>query len=229
MWLGIGSAIWLGILTSISPCPLATNIAAVSYIGRRVAHPLHALGGGLLYSLGRIIAYVGSGALVSWSVLSIPRLSMSLQSYMSMALGPLLVLIGLVVTGWIPLRLPGSGRWREQISTKATTYGWWGPLLLGIIFALSFCPVSAALFFGSLIPLSAQYESLVLLPLVYGLGTALPVIAVSFTLAYSVHALGRVFNALTKIERWSRLATGLAFMGIGLYLAVRAYFPEWTD
>jgi cytochrome c-type biogenesis protein len=229
LWFGIGSAVWLGILTSISPCPLATNIAAVSFIGRRVAHPLRALAGGLLYALGRVIAYVSVGALVSWSVLSIPRLSMSLQNYFSLALGPLLVLIGLMVLGWIPLRWPGSGRLQEILGNKAASAGWWGPLLLGIVFALSFCPVSAALFFGSLIPLAAQYHSSLLLPLLYGLGTALPVMVVAGVLAFSANAVGRVFSSLTQIERWSRIATGAAFVVIGLDLAARAFFPEWTN
>jgi cytochrome c-type biogenesis protein len=78
--LGIVTAVWLGLLTSISPCPLASNIAAISYIGRRVGSPRQVMLSGVLYTLGRSLAYVVLGALLVASVLSVPQLSMFLHN-----------------------------------------------------------------------------------------------------------------------------------------------------
>ena len=214
------SAVWLGILTSISPCPLATNIAAVSFLGRRVDRPALVFGGGLLYALGRALAYVAAAGLLIAGVMSAPGLSSFLQRHMNRLVGPLLILVGLFLLEVLRLRLPGQGRMGEKLQERLGSRGMWGALPLGALFALSFCPVSAALFFGSLLPLALEAESPVLLPTLYGLGTALPVIAFSVLVAAGAQGLGRAFKRVAQVEIWVRRVMAVIFIAMGLYMTL---------
>ena len=212
----VGSAVWLGILTSISPCPLATNIAAVSFIARQVEKPFRVLIAGVLYTLGRTLAYVVLAVLVVGSVLSIPGAARFLQQYFNQIIGPVLTITGLLLLEVIPIRLPGlsdTGRLRSW----AERHAYWGAVLLGVLFALSFCPVSAALFFGSLIPLAIEHDSAVFMPTLYGIGTALPVVVCAITIAISTRLVGVIFKRLTSFERWARRVTAVAILLIGVY------------
>lgn len=218
--LGGLSALWLGILTSISPCPLTTNIAAISYLGRQAEHTGSVFANGVLYTLGRTVTYVALAALSVFAILSIPRLSFFLQHYLSKAMGPLLVAVGLVLIGIIrlpSLSLMGNRDFHEDKRKR----GIWGAGLLGMLFALSFCPTSAALFFGSLIPLAIESKSPVVLPALYGLGTALPVFAFAIVIALGAKSLASAFQRLTVLEIWARRATGIVFILIGAYLSWR--------
>ncbi|RME23795.1 MAG: sulfite exporter TauE/SafE family protein [Candidatus Zixiibacteriota bacterium] len=216
--LAIGSACWLGILTSLSPCPLATNIAAISYLGKRVENPRQVLLNGVMYTLGRMITYTAIGAIVVASLLSVPEISFFLQTSMNKILGPLLFVVGLIMLDLLPLRLPSvsADGWQERVEK----YGLWGAGLMGLLFALSFCPVSAALFFGSLIPMALQHRSSLLLPGLYGIGTALPVALFAILIALGAQALGRAFDRLTQFERWARRITAIIFILIGLYFSL---------
>ena len=217
------AALWLGVLTSISPCPLATNIAAIAYVGKRVGRPGKVLATGLLYAAGRTATYVGLAVVVVASVLSIPRLSQILQAHMNQLLGPILIVVGMFLLELI--ELPGRGRGvSQQTQRRAETWGVWGGALLGVLFALSFCPVSAALFFGSLIPLAVKHESSVALPALYGVGTALPVIVFAFLIAFSATRLGKAYDRLAAIEWWARRITGAVFILVGVYYALMYIF-----
>jgi len=212
----LGTAIWLGILTSISPCPLATNIAAISFIGRRVDSPRKVVAAGLLYTLGRMVTYLVLGILIVASVLSIPELAMFLQQNMNKFLGPILIIVGMFLLELITIDLMRSNI-GARMQDKAERFGIWGAGLLGLLFALSFCPVSAALFFGSLIPLAVDHQSSVVMPIVYGIGTALPVIVFAFVIALSTRMVGVMFNKLKTIEKWARRVTGAVFIAVGIY------------
>ncbi len=196
--IGVGSALWLGVLTSISPCPLATNIAAISYIGRKVGNSRQVFLTGLLYTLGRTVAYLALAFILVASVLSVPQISMFLQKYMHLALGPILIIVGMFLLGLIELSMGGGGM-GQGLQKRVDAMGIWGALLLGIVFALTFCPTSAALFFGSLVPLSLKVNSSVTLPVIYGVGTALPVMVFAGLLATSAQSVGRAYNVLAKI------------------------------
>ena len=213
---GLLSAIWLGILTSISPCPLATNIAAISFISKQVSLPRKVFLSGLLYVAGRMLTYLVLGVVIVTSLLSIPDLSHVLQKHLNTFLGPLLIIVGVFLLGIIPISFTGFGL-SGQTQTKLAGYGVWGAALCGILFALSFCPVSAAIFFGSLIPLSVTHESSFVFPLVYGLGTGLPVVIVAILIAMGAKYIGSFFNRLTRFELWARRITGAIFIGVGLY------------
>jgi cytochrome c-type biogenesis protein len=222
-FIGAGTAVWLGILTSISPCPLATNIAAISYIGKRIDSPRSVLSSGLLYTLGRALVYIVLGVLLVQSLLSAPYISHWLQKYMMKILGPLLMLVGMVLLGLIGSGMTGSGV-TDAAKEKADRMGIWGAGFLGIVFALAFCPVSAALFFGSLVPLAVKSGSGILHPALYGIGTALPVVAFSILLASGAGYLGSVFGRVTRFELWARRITGIIFIGIGIYFTLEYIF-----
>jgi cytochrome c biogenesis protein CcdA len=221
--LAIASAFWLGILTSISPCPLATNIAAISFVGRRVDSPRRVFSAGLLYTSGRSLAYLALGSLLVSSLLSAPLLAHTLQKYMNRALGPVLILVGLVLLGAITFSLPGGGI-GDKLQKKVESMGVWGAGLLGLLFALSFCPTSAALFFGSLLPLALHQQSGVMLPGVYGIATGLPVLLFAVLIALGANKVGRAFNRIQAFERWARRVTGALFILIGIYYCLSVFW-----
>ncbi|MFP4368699.1 MAG: aromatic aminobenezylarsenical efflux permease ArsG family transporter [Candidatus Kapaibacterium sp.] len=215
---GALSALWLGILTSISPCPMATNIAAISFIGKKVGNTRAVIMSGLFYTIGRMLAYLAVAVLVVYSLLSVPELARFLQKYLNIILGPLLILVGLFLLEVIKLNFGRGISFSQKFQDSAQSKGIIGSAMLGFVFALSFCPVSAGLFFGSLIPLSLKYESSVFLPLTYGVGTALPVIAFAFVIGISASYVGKIYNKLAKFEYWARRITGVIFILAGIYL-----------
>jgi len=219
-WFAIGWALWLGILTSISPCPLASNIAAISFISRKVGSTRMVLLSGLLYTIGRTVAYLSLGIVIMAGLLAGGEASLFLQRYLNQILGPVLILVGMLLLGLLTftgsVNLAGAGV--QQRASKGGA-GW--ALLLGILFALSFCPVSAGLFFGGFIPLAVAAESRFILPTLYGVGTALPVIVFAFIIVFASQHVGKAFNRLTQIERWVRLVTGWIFILAGLYYCLR--------
>jgi len=214
--IAFGSALWLGILTSISPCPLATNIAAVSFLSKKIAHPALVFLSGLAYTLGRMISYAALGWIIISSLLSVPQVAQFLQKYAGKALGPLLIITGLILLEVITLRLPGVGL-SQKHHNKLAEAGAPGAFLLGLIFALAFCPVSAALFFGSLIPLALNSKAGTLLPFIYGVGTGLPVLLFAVAIALGVTSMSHWFNKITKLEFYTRRITGVVFILVGLY------------
>ena len=219
----VSSAIWFGILTSVSPCPLATNIAATSYIGKQIRGSYGALIAGLFYTIGRAAAYTGISTVIISGLLSIPEISFFLQEHMNKILGPLLIISGLFILELISIHFSGltvNQNFQKRLGSGSIL----GACVLGFIFALSFCPTSAALFFGSVIPLSLKYESKLLLPFLYGVGTALPVLFIAAVLSNASRFAGTFFNRLSVAELWLRRITGLLFMIIGTYFTLKYIF-----
>ncbi|GAK54467.1 cytochrome c biogenesis protein, transmembrane region [Candidatus Moduliflexus flocculans] len=215
----MGLALWFGILTSISPCPLATNLTAISFIGRKVGRAGYVFSAGMLYMLGRMLTYSILGAILVSSTQLISPVAMFLQTYMVYLLGPGLILFGVLLLDVIKLNF-GGGLMNDLLQARIERAGIWGAGLMGIVFALSFCPISAGLFFGSLFGLAMQRGSTILLPSLYGVGTALPVLAFAFLLAFSANRIGRVFDKLSAFEHWARRVTALIMIAAGLYLCV---------
>lgn len=214
--IAFGSALWLGILTSISPCPLATNIAAISFLSKKVTHPALVFISGLAYTLGRMAAYAFLGWIIISSLLSVPQVAQFLQKYMVRALGPLLIITGLFLLEVITLKLP-SVTLSEKHRHKLVESGAPGAFILGFIFSLAFCPVSAALFFGSLIPLALNSKTGILLAFIYGVGTGLPVLFFAVAIALGVASLSRWFHRVAKLEYYTRRITGIIFILVGVY------------
>lgn len=217
LFVAMGSALWLGILTSISPCPLTANIAAVSYLGKRVGRPAMVLLSGLLYTLGRTLSYFAVAFIAVQSIASVPTVSMFLQRRMNQFLGPTLLVVGLLLLDIVPLPWIGSGGFTRKLQHRVDRLGIFGAGLLGLVLALTFCPVSAALFFGSLLPLAVKHESGVLLPMLYGIGTALPVVIFAAFIAFAANRVSKAFNLLTAVEPWMRRITAVLFILIGGY------------
>lgn len=216
LFLALASAFWLGILTSISPCPLATNIAAVSFLSKKIAHPGKVFLSGVAYSLGRMMAYAVLGFLIISSLLSIPVIANFIQKYMNKALGLILILTGLFLLDVLKIKIPGLSISQKHQGRLADS-GILGSFLLGFIFALSFCPVSAGLFFGSLMPLALNNSFGASLPFIYGIGTGLPVLVFASAIALGITSLSRWFNWLAKSEIYIRRITGAIFIVVGLY------------
>jgi len=211
-----GSALWLGIMTSISPCPLATNVAAISFLAKKVTHPLLVLLSGIAYTVGRMVSYAGLGFIFINSILSIPQVAQFLQKYMAQALGPLLIITGLVLLEIVKISLPGLSL-SQKHHNRLVEAGAPGAFLLGLVFALAFCPVSAALFFGSLIPLALNSKGGTSLTFIYGVGTGLPVLVFAVAIALGVTSLSHWFHRITRLEYYTRKITGAIFIIVGMY------------
>jgi cytochrome c biogenesis protein CcdA len=239
-----GAALYLGLLTSISPCPLATNIAAISYVGRKVGDSRWVMAAGLLYTLGRCLLYLVLAVLLATTAMSIPAVSLFLQKYMHLVLAPIFLLLGMFLVGLITFS-GGGAVMTEGMQKRIDAMGIWGALLLGVLFALAFCPTSAAWFFGLvalilgseagaitavltkigiILPEASLPGATVVLPLVYGVGTAVPVLLVAFLLAYSAQSVGKTYNMLSKIEWWARQITGWIFVLAGVYFSLKYVF-----
>lgn len=234
------AAMCLGVLTSISPCPLTTNIAAISYIGRKVGNPSSVMAAGLLYTVGRCVLYLGVAALLAATALSLPAVDLFLQKYVHLVLGPIFLVLGMLLAGLITADFGGTAM-TAAMQQRIDTMGLWGALPLGALFAASFCPISAGLFFGLLALLLGMESAMVvstlarfgiylpetipaggvlMMPVIYGVGTALPVLIVAFLLAYYANAVGKAYAVLAKTDRWARLITGWLFIGIGVYFSL---------
>lgn len=222
MMIACFSALWLGILTAISPCPLATNVAAISFISKNIECPYKTVFAGLLYVLGRVLAYVVLGFIVVSGLLAIPSVANFLQHSINLFIGPLLIIVGLLLLNVIKFNF-SFGIGHDRFKDFAENSNFWGALLLGVIFALSFCPVSAALFFGSLISLAVEHNSRLIIPSLYGIGTGLPVVIFAIVIAFSMHKLGEIYDNIVKFEFWFRRITGGVFVIAGIYFIIVHY------
>ena len=220
------TAFLLGIITAISPCPLATNIAAIGYIGKEMENRRGIFLNGLLYTLGRIIAYTLLGIIVI-SVIREGASIFGIQKYVARygerLIGPVMLLIGLYMLFGHKLRLPSfgfSGKGGEKIAKN----GSWGAFLLGVLFAMAFCPSSGILYFGMLIPMSATATGGYFLPIIYAIATSLPVIIIAWILAYGANQIGAVYGKIQMIQRWLNLIVGVLFVAIGIYYCIMIVF-----
>jgi len=208
------TALWVGILTSISPCPLATNITALSFLSREVSSPLRAFAGSLAYAVGRSLSYVTIAYLLAIGIASLSKLSFFLQLQFSKFLGPLLIVLGVLLVFELFPKISGLTL-GQKTGERLRNLGLLGAFTLGALFALAFCPVSAALFFGTLIPISETHSSPLAIPIAYGIGTALPVVIMSLLLVYGINRLGVWFHRIALFEKIARRVTGAVFILIG--------------
>ncbi len=223
LWAADATALWTGVLTSVSPCPLATNIAALTYISKHSgSHKLAVLLHGGIYALGRALAYIVIGFLIVKSLLSAPAFSFFMQKYGNQVLSPVLVLAGMYMLDMFGRGFEGFNVF-DLSRFKAGT-GWFSSLAMGGLFALPFCPISAALYFGVIIPLAAGNSAPFSLPLLYGIGTALPVIGLAVALDFGLKKVSAITGLAGRFERYARPATGWIFVAAGLYLGLKYIF-----
>jgi len=211
------AAFFIGLMTSISPCPMATNMTAIAYVSKKIDNSRHTLLVGLLYAFGRAFAYAALASLIIYLGINIQGISFFLQEYGEKLLGPLLILMGLVALELIKVDSITCGGRLAPLQMKASEQGYLGAFLLGVLFSLAFCPFSAVLYFGMLIPLALKTGDAIALPSVFGFATGLPVVLFSVVLVSGVSKLGQVMGNVQKFEKWMRLAVGIVFVLVGLY------------
>ena len=214
------SALLLGLLTAISPCPMATNIAAVAYVSRKVTERRYAVMTGILYTLGRMLSYSVLGLLIIVAGLEIPGLASFLQDFGEQILGPLLIVVGLIMLNIDRLSFGLGGAKLSSMGRKVADWGMIGGFLMGAIFALAFCPYSAILFFGVLIPLALKSTGGVALPAVFAIGTGLPVLVFGTLLSAGVARVSTWLNAVNRTEKIIRIIVSIVFIGVGIYCVV---------
>jgi len=216
------AAFALGLLTAIAPCPLATNVTATAFIAKTITDRRKVLLSGFLYTLGRVFSYTLIGAIIYFGVSKF-QVAKIFQGNGEKYIGFILVIIGLIMLDVIKLNFIKGGNFTDKLSDKFKTKGLLGSFLLGALFALAFCPYSGALFFAMLIPMTLASSAGLALPIVYSIGTGLPVILFAFVIAFSMEKLGMYFKAVTRIERVMRVVAGLVFIITGLYY-INIYF-----
>lgn len=216
------SALVLGLMTAISPCPLATNITAVGFISKNIEDRRRVFLNGVLYTLGRAISYT-SIALIIYLGADQFKFSGFFQLYGEKVLGPLLIVIGLFMLDILKIKFPGLSGLTSKMENK-TSWGYWDAILLGMIFALAFCPYSGVLYFGMLVPMTVASASGLYLPLVFALATGIPVIILAWILAFSVGSLGSVYNKMKNFEIWFRRMIAILFIAVGIYYIIRVFF-----
>ncbi len=214
------AAFFIGLMMAISPCPLATNITAIAYASKRIDDSRHTMLVGLLYTLGRMFTYVFITSLIVWLGVNVQGISLFLQKYGNSLLGPLLIIIGIVMLDLIKFNFLKENGHIAKLKEKLAKKGFLGAFLLGVIFALAFCPFSAVLFFGMLIPLALRAGDGILIPAIFAFATGLPVIIASFILVHSVSKLGNIMNKVQTFEKWTRKTVAVVFIIVGVYYTV---------
>jgi cytochrome c-type biogenesis protein len=221
------AAFFIGLMTAISPCPLATNITAIAFISKKIDNSRHTLLTGFVYTLGRMVAYITVASVIVFFGMNIQFISLGLQHYGELLLGPFLVLCGIYLLDIFHFdRLPGEdwfSRFTSGISARLADKGYLGAFLLGVIFALSFCPFSAVLFFAMLIPLALGASDPVIIPAVFALATGLPVIVISYLLVKGVGKCNGIIQKIGAAEIWIRQAVAAVFIVVGMYYIVIVY------
>lgn len=216
----IVAAFFIGIMMAISPCPLATNITAIAYISRKIDNSKHTLFVGFTYALGRMFTYTIIASLIVFFGLNVQAASLALQKYGENIIGPLLIIIGIVMLDLFKVNFFSGNARLNSFKEKLSEKGLLGSFLLGVIFALTFCPFSAVLFFGMLIPLSLKTGDGLILPSVFAFATGLPVIIFSFIMVYSISKLGLIMDKVQTFEKWSRKIASVVFIGVGIYYLI---------
>ncbi len=215
------TAFILGLMTAISPCPLATNITAMGFIAKDIQSKRIVFINGLIYILGRAFSYTALGIIFYFSASEL-GLSYFFQVWGGRIIGPLLLLIGILMFDLIPIRFPSFGRMTERFE-QGNFNSRWKVFFMGVIFALAFCPYSGVLYFGMLIPLTIASPAGLSFPLIFAIGTGLPVILFAWALAYTVGGVGKAYKRIKLFERWFRRGIAILFIGVGLFYTIKIF------
>ena len=216
------TAFLLGLMTAISPCPLATNITAIGFISKDVENRRKVFLNGLVYTIGRALSYTLLAIIIFIGADQF-KVSGLFQQYGEKIIGPLLILIGLLMLDILKIKFPGISKLTDRFKQKGVN-NYWDVLLMGIIFALAFCPYSGVLYFGMLIPMTIGSASGLYLPIVFAIATGIPVIIFAWLLAYTVSGVGNFYNRMKIFEVWFRRIISVVFIGVGFYYTIVIYF-----
>ncbi len=215
------SALLLGLIVSVSPCALATNITAIGFISKDLENRHRVFFNGIFYTIGRALTY-STIALIIYFGADQLKLSGFFQLISEKVIGPFLLIIGILLLDFVKIKFPGFSGLAAKMEKK-TSWGFTDAVLLGTVFALAFCPVSGVLYFGVLIPMTVVSAKGLYLPLVFATGTAIPVIIFAWIFAYTVSGIGVAYKRIKYIEVWFRRIIALLFIGIGTYYILQVY------
>jgi threonine/homoserine/homoserine lactone efflux protein len=215
------TAMVLGLMTAISPCPLATNITAVGFISKDIENRNRVFLNGILYTTGRAISYFGLAFILFLGADQF-KFSGFFQQYGEKIIGPLLLIIGLFMLDFLKIKFPGLSGLTSRMEQKKR-WGYFDVVFLGIVFALAFCPYSGVLYFGMLIPMTISSASGLYLPVIFAIATGIPVIIIAWILAYAVSGLGTAYNKIKSFEIWFRRVIAVLFIVVGIYYIIRVY------
>lgn len=213
------TAFILGIMTAISPCPLAMNITATAYLSKDITNKRKVLFKGIFYTLGRMFSYTALASLIFFGASKF-HIARWFQQIDGIWIGIAFIVIGILMLDFIKLSIPFLSNWTSQLSKKQNKRNYWSAFLLGTLFALAFCPYGGMLYFGALIPLTITSSEGLLLPPIYSIATGLPVIIIAFLLAFSVANIGTFYNRMKSFEIWFRRIVAIIFIGIGIYYII---------
>ncbi|RTH04818.1 cytochrome C biogenesis protein [Thermus scotoductus] len=166
------SAFLLGVLAAFAPCQITTGASALAYLAPS------ALEGRvwprfLAFLLGKAFTYLALAGVVLFFLGGVLDNPGAVFRPVRLALGPFMVLVGLGLLGVV--RWPLAWGVPEGVGARVGTWGGLlGPLALGGVYGLAFCPTLFWLFFGLLLPLALASPLGFLLPGVFALGTGLP-------------------------------------------------------
>ncbi|MBK9578976.1 MAG: hypothetical protein IPK50_14065 [Fibrobacterota bacterium] len=222
--LPVVAAVGLGVLTSISPCPMASHAAAISVLVRQAGSVRRGVLVGSAFALGRATAY----ALVAWiasaGLLALGPLVRRIQTHEQAVLGIVFLMGGLFLAISPRLKLPGSGidagAWKARLGPLGAIPG---AFALGFVLALAFCPVSAGIFFGSVIPLASMTNPSFLVTVPYGLATALPVFALTIAAGYGTSQIVRLFRVTQQAGPWLHRVSVVGMIGAGAWMLARSF------
>lgn len=219
------TAFILGLMTAISPCPLATNISAIGYISQQIDDRRRVFINGLIYTLGRATSYTLL-AIIIYLGASKLQISLLFQGWGELLLGPLLIVIGLFMLGVLQLNITILTSFTERIQNKGKR-SYWHLFILGVLFALAFCPYSGVIYFAMLIPMTISSAGSLYLPVVFAIATGIPVILFAWLIAFAVGNVGKLYNKVKSFEKWFRRAVALLFIGAGIYIIAQNIIPKF--
>lgn len=212
------TALLLGLLTSVSPCTFTTNVMVLAFIGKDVDGGRRAFLNGLVYCLGRIITY----SILGIACIFLLRegadtfgIQMFVSDYGGYVLAPTLILFGLFLLFGDRLPLRKFGFHATDRSKQLT--GTLGALVLGLLFALAFCPISGVFYFGMLLPMSAVEPGGYFFPVIFAIGSSVIVVLIAWIVSFSMSRLSRFYNVVTVFQRRANVVVGIAFILAGLY------------
>lgn len=213
------TAFLLGLMTALSPCPLATNITATAYLSKDITEKKRVLLNGVFYTVGRVFSHTTLG-LIFYFGASKFQVAKLLQNVGGLYLGIGLVIIGILMLDFIKINIPGLNKLNQKISQKNMKKSYLNAFFLGVLFALAFCPYSGVLYFGVLIPMTISSASGLLLPPIFAIATGLPVIIIAYLLAYSMSNVGKFYNKMKTFEVWFRRIISSIFILVGIYYII---------
>ena len=213
------TAFILGIMTAISPCPLAMNITATAYLSKEITNKRRVLFNGIFYTFGRMFSYTALASIIYFGTSKF-HVARWVQQIDGLWIGVSLIAIGVLMFDFIKFDIPFLSKITTSVSQKNLKRNYLNAFLLGILFALAFCPYGAVLYFGGLIPLTLASSTGLLLPPVFAFATGLPVIVIAWLLAYSVSNIGNFYNRMKYFEKWFKRVVAIVFILVGFYYII---------